>query len=431
METKIALIGAGSASFGLGTIHDIAGSETLHGSTLILVDIDKAKLNAMAKVAEKLNAHFGARLRIEASTSSKDVLGGSEFVIVSAEKERMQRWIMDFEIPLKYGFKQVIGENGGPGGLAHTLRVVPLILEICKHIEDQCPDALVLNYTNPEGRVCLAINRATKLNAVGLCPGIYGVMGSFASLLGVPHKDMEAIAAGLNHFTWILELRLKDGRDAYPLLRERLKENPYFEPLSQELFNLFGYFPSPSDNHVGEYVPYAWDKVPEKIRGINWIRGVEKAARRLEDTISKLLTQGLSEETLQGAFMEKGMAVNIITAMIENKRHYECAVNVPNNGYVTNLSHGTVVEVPAVVDASGVHGIGVGALPKGIAAMCQLQATIQELSVEAAVKGSHDKALQALLIDPIVNHLDNAKAMLEELLRVHAPLLPQFGPEEG
>ena len=426
IKTKIALIGAGSASFGFGTIYDIVKSESLHGSTLALIDIDSEKLKLMEKVAEKLNTDFKAGLKIEASTDAKDVLDGSEFVIISAEKERIKRWKMDYEIPLKYGIKQVLGENGGPGGLAHTLRVVPLILEICKDIEDYCPDALILNYTNPEGRVCLAIKKATKLNVVGLCPGIYGKIRSLASLLNTNYEDLEAIAAGLNHFTWILELRFKNGKSAYPMLREKLKNNPDFEPLSQELFYSFGYYPSPSDNHVGEYVPYAWEKVPEKVRGINWIKSCEEAAKKLEDTMSKLLTQSFSEEHLQKMRMEKGMAVNIITAIIENKRYLEYAVNIPNNGYITNLSQGVIVEVPAIVDSSGIRGVGIGALPKGIAALVQLQATITELSVEAAIEGSYEKALEALLIDPVVNNIDAAKAILDEFLKVHAPLLPQF-----
>lgn len=434
METKISLIGAGSASFGLKTIFDIAQAEDLNGSTLVLIDINKKKLDIMKKVAEKLDERFNANLKIEASTNAKEVLSGSQFVVISAEKERMKRWYIDFRIPSKYGFKHVIGECGGPGGLAHTLRVIPLILEICRDIEDYCANALVLNYTNPEGRICLGISRYTKLKAVGLCPGIYETIEKISPLMGVDPDKVEAIAAGLNHFTWILDLRLKDGRDLYPLLREKLSENPEFEPLCQELFHTFGLFPSPGDNHVGEYVPYAWEKTPVEVRGLNWLRSIDKGGKRFERVSSiasgKMPEEEFKELSDQYLLRTRSMAVKIMVSVTENKRYMEYAVNLPNKGYITNLPENVIVEVPGIVDASGVRGVGIGALPKGIAALCQLQATIQELSVEAAAEGSYHKALQALLVDPVINHLDNAKVMLRELLDAHAPLLPQFAIQE-
>lgn len=430
METKISLIGAGSASFGLTTIFDIAHAESLHGSTLALIDINEKKLNVMKKVAEKFNERLNADLVIEASSNAREVLAGSRFVVISAEKERMRRWYMDFEIPFKYGFKQVLGECGGPGGLAHTLRVVPLVLEICRDIEDLCPDAYVLNYTNPEGRVCLAINRYTRLMAIGLCPGIYETIENVSSLMGLHPDQVEAVAAGLNHFTWIFELRGKDGKDLYPLFKEKLQLNPNFEPLCQELFRTFGFFPSPSDNHVGEYVPYAWEKTPEETRGLNWLKLIDKGGKKFE-RISSIASGASSEEEFEGFFdqyllRDMSMAVRIIAAITENRRYMEYAVNVPNKGYITNLPENVIVEVPGIVDANGIRGVGMGDLPKAIGALCQLQATIQELSVEAAVEGSYDKALQALLIDPVINHLDNAKAMLKDLIKAHAALLPKF-----
>jgi len=430
MTAKISLLGAGSASFGLKTLYDIARSKELHGSAVALIDVNEEKLEIMGKVAEKLDRHFSSQLKIESSTNAEKALEGSEFVIISAEKERMKRWKMDFEIPFKHGIKQVIGECGGPGGLAHTLRVVPLILDICQDIEDHCKDALVLNYSNPEARVTLAINKYTKLKAFGLCPGIYERLEAFTELFSVQMEDFEPFAAGLNHFTWLLDLRLKDGTDAYPILDEKLEENSNFEPLCRQLYQAFHHYPSPSDNHCGEYVPYAWEKVPDEIRGMNWITSCEEGGEKIQKTV---LSIAKGEYSLESPPPSPGWwwrmispAISIISSITENKRRYEHAVNMPNNGYIGNLPKSTVVEVPAVIDKSGVHGVGVGSLPRAIANLCNTQGTIQELAVEAAQEGSYDKALQALLIDPVVHNLDAGKATLDELLQAHAPLLPRF-----
>lgn len=425
MVTKISLVGAGSATFGLVTLYDIASTVGLHGSTVALIDVDAERLKVMQKVAERFNEHFNARLKIEASTKAEEVLDASEFVIIFAEKERMKRWKMDFEIPVKHGIKQVIGECGGPGGLAHTLRVVPLVLDICRDVEDRCPDALVLNYTNPEGRVTLAINRYTKLKGFGLCTGIYERLEALTYLFDIGIEQFEPLAAGLNHFTWLLDLRFEDGTNAYPLLRKKLKEKLNFEPLCRELFYAFGYYPSPSDNHVGEFIWYAWDKVPEEIRGMNWILLMEKFGEEIQQMA---LSIAKGEAPVARPLPDYGLspAIKIIDATAENKRHYDYAVNMLNKGYITNLPQDVVVEIPAFTDGSGIRGVGLGSLPKAIANLCHVQATIQGLAVEAAFEGSYEKALQALLIDPVVHDLHAAKATLDELLEVHAPLLPQF-----
>lgn len=434
MDVKISLVGAGSASFGLETLYDIASSEELHGSTVALIDIDEGKLKIMTKVAERLNEHFKANLKIESFTKARDGLSGSNFVIISVEKERMKRWWLDFRIPHKYGIKQVIGECGGPGGLAHTLRVVPLVLEICRDAEDLCPNALIFNYSNPESRVAYAINRYTKLKAVGLCPGIYGRMEWLSRAL---KRQVEALAAGLNHFTWILSLWFKDsGEDAYPILMEKLKaKNPSDqgilaeEPLSKILCLTYGYYPSPSDGHVGEYIPYAWDIVAERERGENWLSAVEKWSENIRRIVEDIATGRLSIEQYRSAALisgERGQAVNIIRAMISNRRYFEYAVNIPNKGIISNLPSDAVVEVPAVIDGSGIHPVHIGSLPIGIDALCYTQAIIQRLSVEAAYEGSYEKALQALLIDPVIQSVEAAKKTLDEFLEVHKPLLPQF-----
>jgi len=436
LSTKITLIGAGSASFGLNTISDIARSQELHGSAVALTDVSGERLTLMEKVANRLNEHYNARLRIETSTKADDVLDGSEFVMIAADIEMMKRWKMNFQIPFKHGIKQIIGSCGGPGGLGHTLIVIPLMLKICRDIEDYCKDALVLDLTNPEARVINAISKYTKIKAYGLCPGIYDRLESFSELFAQPVENFEPFAAGLNHFTWLLDIRFKDGSNVYPALDEKLKQQPDFEPVCRELYNIFHYYPSPGDALAGEYVPFAWDKAHDSTRGMNHIKKIEDRGTKVSNDALAIARGELSPELLQqrqwiqtkSPVLNRsvGAGVRIIKAIVGNMRRYEYSVNLPNAGYVSNLSDDIVVEVPASVDRSGIHGVGVGSLPKGIGALCSTQGTIQNLAVEAAVEGSYDKALQALLIDPVVPNPDTARVVLNDLLEAHAELLPQF-----
>jgi alpha-galactosidase len=431
-KPKITLIGAGSAAFSLLTFYDIVTAPELEGCLVTLMDINKEKLKFARNVAEQLKNESGARIKIEATLNRKEALENADFVIVAIEKDRMKTWKLDWEIPVKYGIKQVIGECGGPGGLFHTLRVVPEVLDICRDMEDLCPKALLLNYTNPEGRVCFAVTRYSKIKVVGLCPGIYEQLVSISKIMGVDPEMLDAKAYGINHFTWIKDLRFKDGRDAYPLLKDALKHNPEFQPLCRKLFELFGLYPSPSDNHVGEYIPYGWELCPEEIRGLNWIEAHRKWCEEKQTIATQIVSGKLVFKQLNQVFRKqnlhliRGRAIDIIKAIVANKPYLELAVNIPNQGNITNLPEGTIVEVPAIIDGSGIHGLSMGNLPKPIAILCNIQIAIQELAIEAAVTGSREKALQALSIDPIVQSIKVAEVILDELLKVHIDYLPQF-----
>jgi alpha-galactosidase len=428
-ETKVVLIGAGSSNFGFFSLCDAVNTPSLQGSTLTLVDIDAKKLRVMRKIADLMNKKTGARLKIEHTVDRKEALSGAKFVVMSIAVDRMNRWRLDWEIPVKHGIRQVIGENGGPGGLSHTLRNVPIIMEICRDIEDLCPDALLINYTNPLSRVCLAINRYSRVKAVGLCHELKHQLEQFSEILEVDRDELEAISAGLNHFAWILDLRFKNtGEDAYPLLREKLRSfDSSFQPLCRELFEKFGFYPNTDSNHAGEYVPYAWDKCPEELRGLNWINMNDYWGEWTLKYIDEIITgKVLLEEAFEISKVSGERAFRIIEAIVENRNQIELAVNIPNEGHISNIPQGAIVEIPALVNSSGVHGLHIGPLPKGIASLCNTQIAVQDLAVEAAITGDRNKALQALLIDPVVQDLDAAERSLDELLRVHAQYLPQF-----
>jgi alpha-galactosidase len=434
--TKIVLIGAGSASFGTGTLCDLfAAREELGGSTIALVDINPDALRTMAQIARRMNEATGKPFVIEATTDRNKALPGAQFVITAVAVKRNERWRLDFRIPLKHGVKHVLGENGGPGGVFHAMRNIPIVLDICKDIERLCPDALVLNFSNPEGRICLAATRYTDLQFVGLCHGIGMSQTTIGQALDLPPEEIDPTAGGLNHFTWVLDLRRKaTGEDLYPAFRHAMAEKnieeinvngySYGVKLCHYLMDVFGYWPSPSDDHVGEYLSYAWEYCGLEGYDFDAVdRETEEGWRRLrrwaggEESVDELLQRRSGE-----------IAVPIITGVLGNTHQYELAVNVPNAGFIPNLPSWAIVEVPATIDATGVHGVHVGPLPEPIAAMCRTQIAVIDRMVEAAVHGDRNAALQALLLDPVVNGISQAEAILDEMLEVHKDFLPQFHP---
>jgi alpha-galactosidase len=388
------------------------------------VDINEQAVKTMAQLAERMSQAAGADIKVLATTDRCEVLPGADFVIVSIEREREQLWKLDFEVPLKHGIRQVYGENGGPGGMFHSLRNIPPLLDIAHDMERLCPNALMLNFSNPMSRLCLALARYTKIQFVGLCHGVHNHMSRLSLITGVESTELEPRAAGINHFTWILDLRRRsNGEDLYPLLREAVKTyDPTYLPLDRYLFDKYGLFPSPSDDHPGEYLSFAWDFVGFKGYDLEISIGKRDEQwayinRILSDTepIDDLVTHRSGER-----------AADIMAAVVSGRNVYELAVNIPNRGHITNLPDGCIVEVPAVVSSWGVKGLNVGALPEGIAALLRPQVGVQELVVEAAVTGDRKLALQALLADPVVDSAKAAEATLDELLRLQADYLPQF-----
>jgi alpha-galactosidase len=425
MTTKIVLIGAGSVSFGTGTLCDLFGAhEALRGSTLALVDADPIALERMLCVAQRMNAALAEPFTLQAATDRTEVLSGASFVIVAVAVQRNARWRLDFEIPLKYGAKQVLGENGGPGGLFHAMRNIPILMAICRDIERLCPGALVLNFTNPEGRLCLAATRYTDLQFVGLCHGIGMAQEVVSQALGLPISEIDPKAAGLNHFTWILDLRRAGtGEDLYPAFKAAMAKTEGEElKLSRFMMDTFGYWPSPSDDHIGEYLGSAWEYAG--LEGYDF----DAADRWSEEATANLDRWGRGEAPIDELLQRRSgeIAVPIITGVLGNTHQYELAVNVPNRGLIPNLPDWAIVEVPATIDATGVHGVPVGPLPEPIAAMCRAQIAVIDRVVEAGVHGNRTAALQALLLDPVITSISQAEAILEELLEVHRDLLPQF-----
>jgi alpha-galactosidase len=443
---KIVLIGAGSLSFGIETVSGLlAERKALRGATVSLVDIDEASLENMAGVVRRANDDLDAGFTIEATSDRRSALRDADFVVVSVEVNRAAAWQMDWDIPIRFGIKHVYGENGGPGGLSHSLRTIPLVLGICRDVQAIAPHAFVMNYTNPMTRVCMALTRYTDLRIVGLCHGIghaFYKVGKIMGWISAPldsreEEDeyrsiverIEIQAAGINHLTFITELRDRTtGEDLSPAFADRLAvSDPTFEPTSRQLYDAFGLYPAQFENHVGEYIGWASDETGPELHELaddKLIQGERLAAvARGELPLETFINLKRRREHE----FEMDRAPAIIAAIVDGRQQYELAVNVPNEGCMDGLPDRAVVEVPAVAGSFGIRPLAMGHLPPGVTAILNQQIAIQDRVVEAAVHGDRTAALQALLLDPVSSQ-DFAKteSMLDALLTAHAAQLPQF-----
>lgn len=457
--TKIVVIGAGSASFGLGTLATIIRSEKLRGSTVSLVDIHRERLETMTTLARRLNREWEAGMTIESTTERAEALPGAEFVILSIEVgPREELWKLDWQIPIKHGLRQPYGENGGPGGFAHAARNIPVVLDVARDMERYCPAAWLINFSNPLPRLCLAVDRYTDVRVVGLCHQIwvaYIIVGTvLADELGIQvpaglamnswpssiparremayraYEKLDVKAAGLNHFTWMLDICHKEtGADLYPLFVERFLEfDRGFQPVTQEMLRVFGVCPVPGDEHLAEYLPWMHDPLTKpwekyEIELYAWDEQEERRADGFRE-VTEMVAGDAPINDLKHVQSEG--AVEIIEGIKGTANTYTEAVNVPNDGHLTNLPYGAIVELPAVISGLGVQGLALGDLPEPVAELCRREVAVQSLVVDAAVWGDRELALQALLLDPMIDDIDRARAILDDYLETHADYLPQF-----
>jgi len=418
-QTKIVLLGATSMSFGLSMLRDIFSSKELHGSALTLVGRNRVTLSKMAGLARLLNDKTGSGLVIEQTTDRRAALDGAEFVVNATAIDRNRLWKLDFDIPRKYGIRHTLGENGGPGGLFFTLRTLPLVFDFVQEMHELCPNALFINFSNPESRIILALGKYSSVRALGLCHGIFMGQGDVARILGLPYEQVDVRGAGINHFQCLLDIRDRTtGEDLYPLLRIREKNyDPSFAPLTRALFRAFGYWMTCSDSHLGEYLPYGWEGGEEGYDFAADERGRQEFAAALDD----VLAGGPIQPGWLTPSGERGAA--LIDGIVHNKKRVLESGIVPNRGVIPNLPASAAVEVPIMADAAGIHPISFGSLPDGIAKLLLPAVNVQELAVEAAMRGSKELALQALLIDPVVNSASAAAKLLDELWEINRPYI--------
>jgi alpha-galactosidase len=431
MKAKIVLIGAGSRSFGLGQIADILRCKELRGRgvTLALVDENAQALELMTRVAERAKGFFQTDIELESHTDRTRALPGAKYVIISVARKRYELWEQDFRIPLAYGFRHVLGENGGPGAIFHALRSFELVLPICRDVERFCPDAFVMNFTNPEARVLHAICHLTKVRAAGFCHGVFSAMQRISTYLQKPLEDLRVVSAGMNHFYCVLSVRDKAGTEYQPELVRRAAQDTSdtHNTLFRKFAEIYDVFTFPSEDHIGEYVSFG-----AEFHGIAWPYGRERRKVTLQEKVSEDFVREYADgkAPVDHPWIVNGsgeLTVPVICDHELNRGSFRDAVNVLNSdGYIENLPRDIVVEVPATVDARGLHPMKVGAIPEAFAAFMRTQYTIHGLLTEAYRTQSRKLLLQALLLDPCVNSIVAAEKMLDEVLALQSEFLPTF-----
>lgn len=423
---KIVLIGAGSMTFTPGLMGDFLQCAELTGSTLVLHDVDRERLEVMSRLGARMLDFCGADADIVSCEDRRKALDGADFVISTFAVGGVEAWRRDVEIPLKYGICQTVGDSVGPGGFSRALRHAPVMRDICLDMATQCPDAWLLNYANPMSCNCIVARECGHRRTIGLCHGIYGTVRTLADFLQLAADELNAEAAGINHLTWILDLR-RGAEDVYPALRSRIAQAdsvPF--PVSARLLEIYGYFPSPGDRHVAEFYPFFLSaKADMGARwGLSaWDADAARAGRG--ERWKRLVAQANGDEPIEALPMSGERAMDIICAMVLNKQERH-VVNVPNRGAIEGLPDDAIVEVTALVGADGVRGVRANALPSGIVRTLLARTAQQELTAEAALTGERGLALQALLSDPLVDDIDAAETLLDMLLTAHSQHLPQF-----
>ncbi|MBE6986445.1 MAG: alpha-glucosidase/alpha-galactosidase [Ruminococcaceae bacterium] len=437
---KITFMGAGSSVFARNVIGDCLCVESLRDSVFALYDIDPVRMEESRTILEALRNAKGGYGKIECYVGveqRKAALAGANFVINAIQVGLYDPCtIIDFEVPKKYGLRQTIGDTLGIGGIMRALRTIPVMKDFADDIAEVCPDALLLNYTNPMAMLSGFMQRYTPVKTVGLCHSVQVCSESLLQDLGMEDRleGRTELIAGINHMAWLLELKDKNGVDLYPEIKSRVDAyiaNPENKnKVRMDYIRNFGYYCTESSEHNAEYnMFYIKSKYPELVEKFNipldeyprrCIRNIESWKTDYEE----MKQAGVKEHTRSLEY-----ASRIMQAIVENSA-YQIGGNVLNTGHlITNLPENACVEVPCLVNGTGVHPCHVGALPVQCAAMNMTNINVQLLTIEAAVTGKRDHIYQAAMLDPHTGSeldIDTIKKMVDELIDAHGTYLPKF-----
>ncbi|MEK6645708.1 MAG: alpha-galactosidase [Candidatus Firestonebacteria bacterium] len=436
---RIVFIGAGSLGFTRNLIRDILTFPLLKNSTLVLMDIDKDRLEFSRKSVQSIIDRGKYPAKIEATLDRKEALKkGADAVIVTILAGGVQVWKYDIEIPKKYGVDFNIGDTRGVAGIFRALRTIPVMLDICKDIEKYAPNAILLNYTNPMAMLCRAMQKKSFLKLTGLCHSVQGTAKMLAKWINAPMEEITYVCAGINHQSWYIEFK-RNGKDVYPLIRKAITTDKkiYQEELVRnEMFLHMDYYVTESSGHNSEY-NWWFRKRPDLIKkycihGTGWNPG--EYAYILKEYLGreKHWKKEIKDWFEKGAPMEleRGheYAAFIINAVMGGEA-FEFNGNVPNTGIITNLPDDVCVEVPVVANKRGFNAIHVGAIPPQCAALNNISVAVEEMAVEAALTGDARLLFQSVMYDPLtasVLSLREIKKMVSEMLQKNKNYLPQF-----
>ena len=430
---KIAMIGAGSLVFCKTLMSDFLATPALKGSEYRLMALTHKRLDKMQSFVKRMIKDNGADATVTATTDRREALKGADYVVVMIQAGGVEEFRQDYEIPLKYGVDQCIGDTLGPGGVFRALRHIPALLDIAKDMQELCPNAVLFNYANPMAMCCWALGRVPGLTFIGLCHGVQTTMDLIASYAAARKEEIDFVAAGINHMAWFLKLE-KDGKDLYPLLKANFDKPDFYvnEKVRGEVMRHFGYFMTESTGHLSEYLPYfRKNKKALDLYCDEPAFGGESGAyyKYCVALAEKFTTMDpLSIESTKLGPRSAEYCSHVIEAL-ETGEIFRLNGNVRNDGFITNLPNGCCVEVPIYVDRMGLHPTVVGALPPQCAALNMTNVLVQGLTVEASFTGDPELVMQAVALDPLtaaVLTLQETRDMVAEMLAAQQSHLPQF-----
>ncbi|PTM56655.1 alpha-glucosidase/alpha-galactosidase [Desmospora activa] len=431
--TKITFIGAGSSVFAKNILGDCMFVPALEGAEYALYDINPKRLRDSEQMLNNLKQNYKKNITIKPYSDRKEALKGAKYVINAIQVGGYKPGtVIDFEIPKKYGLRQTIGDTVGIGGIFRTLRTIPVMFDFARDMEEVCPDALLLNYTNPMASLTGGMLRYTDVKTVGLCHSVQVCTEHLLQSLGMDAEGVEEKIAGINHMAWLLEVK-RDGFDLYPEIKRRAKEkqkSPHHDKVRFELMDKFGYYVTESSEHNAEYHPYfIKSRYPELIEKYNipldeYLYRCESQIKDWESMREELVHNQQLTHTRSHEYGSR------IIEAIETNVPFKFGGNVLNTGgMITNLSEKACVEIPCVADRSGITSCFVGELPEQLAALNRTNINTQLLTIEAAVTGKKEAIYQAAMLDPHTSaelSLDDIVAMCDDLIEAHGDWLPRF-----
>ncbi|HHU91793.1 MAG TPA: alpha-glucosidase/alpha-galactosidase [Halanaerobiaceae bacterium] len=429
---KITFLGAGSTVFAKNVLGDCLLTPALNTSEIALYDIDEQRLKESEMMLKNLNKNCNQnRAEIISYTDREAALRDADYVINAVQIGGYEpSTVIDFEVPKKYGLRQTIGDTIGIGGIFRALRTIPVMLEFARDMERLCPDAWFLNYTNPMSIVTGAMLRASNIKTVGLCHSVQVCASGLLEGLGMSTENIQWKIAGINHMAWLLEIT-RDGKDLYPEIKQRARERetPHNDMVRYEIMKHFGYYITESSEHLAEYLPYfIKNRYPELIERFNipldeyprrcvaQIRGWERMREELVNNKDLI-----HERTIEYA--------SYIMEAMETDQPFKIVANVLNTGLITNLPEKAIVEVPCLVDSSGISPCYVGDLPEQLAALNRTNINVHLLTLEAALTGKKEYIYQAALLDPHTSaelSIDDIVSLCDDLIEAHGDWLPVF-----
>jgi alpha-galactosidase len=429
---KIVLIGAGSHFFSRNIVTDVLSYPGLRNNTITLVGhVHQEPLELVAAFAQKMVKQHGFNTKIESTMNRREAMKGADYVLAAIRVGGGQAGRADKAITNKYGVDESAGDTIGPLGVFFGLRNVPVIIDICRDMEEFCPNALFINYTNPLAIIGWAVSDYTRIKNVGICNGVQSTAADLAKYLGIPKDELSYWIGGINHMAWFLELK-RHNQDVYPLLREKFRDPSVYsgqdahvfgpDIVRAEVFKAFGYYCTETSPHLSEYLPY-FRKRPELIKKfkLEMIERTQEEAEKMRRAKDDELKQLVSSEAKLPVVRKNDYGVSIINA-IETGMPVRVTGNVQNTSLITNLPEGCCVEVPCLADKEGLHPCYVGDLPPQLAALNRTNINVQELAVRGITEKNKTKIFQSILLDPLTSAvltIDETRRMVDDMFEAN------------